>query len=65
MKTFKTESFAEYLARGGKVTICPAASNKKSRRTKKVPGPDHDTRKQEAIDMTQIPMALRISLGMK
>ena len=62
MKTIaKTESFAEFVARGGQVTKCPTkdATKKYSTRVRKEPeieGP---------IDMSLIPTALKISLGIK
>jgi len=66
----KSETYADYLKRGGKVTICPPANKKEKRGRKRVAGPDYDTRGQEAIaqepiDLSLVPESLLISCGLK
>lgn len=61
MKTIvKTESLADFLARGGKVTKCPTkeATKKYSTKLRKPVS-------EEQVDMSLIPAALKISLGIK
>jgi len=63
----KKETLQEYLARGGKITMCPPKEKKQKRSSskRKLQGPDYDTRSQEGtpIDMDLVPEALKISLG--
>jgi len=57
----KTESFSEFVARGGTVTKCPTrdATKKYSKRVYK------EKPSIEDVDMSAIPMALKISLGIR
>lgn len=62
MKTImKTESYSEFLARGGKITKCPTkhASKKYTRNVK----PKEVDLKD--IDLSILPTALKISFGIK
>lgn len=58
----KTESYSEFLARGGKVTKCPTktAGKKLSRKLAK----DNDQLMTDA-DWAVLPAALKISFGIK
>lgn len=59
----KTESFAEFIARGGKVTKCPtkdATKKYSTPRANKEPPVE-----MSPAEMALIPMALVIALGIK
>lgn len=59
----KTESFSEFLARGGKVTKCPTKAYKKP--TKKQLGYQKDVEVVIEPDYSALPKALKISFGIK
>lgn len=58
----KTETHEEFLARGGKITKCPTkeATKKYSR-----PRQQKIEMKLEEVDMTHLPVALKIAYGIK
>ena len=60
MKTIaKTETFSEFLARGGKVTKCPPKGEGKFVKPRKEKAPAKE------VDMSALPMALKIAYGIK
>lgn len=60
-KGFKKETLQEYLARGGKITICPPGRVPKAKGSRRRRS---ESQLKEEIDVSNIPVALRISLGM-
>lgn len=61
-KIEKTETMAEFLARGGKVTLCdPYAYKKKRSYTKR----DDEQSGDDTVDMNLIPEGLKITLGIR
>jgi hypothetical protein len=63
MKIIKTESVSEFLARGGKITKYEAVQlkDRKPRQSK----PEQEENLAEVIDMSQLPMALKIKYGIR
>jgi hypothetical protein len=59
----KTESFSEFLARGGKVTKYPTKSYKKP--TRKQTGYEKAVEVSVEPDLSALPKALKISFGIK
>lgn len=59
----KTESFAEFIARGGKVTKCPTKAYKKPSR--KQTGYQKEVEVTFEPDFSALPKALKISFGIK
>ena len=57
----KTESIQEFLARGGKVTICPQGSAVKKRYARKAKA----DKVAEPINYELVPANLKIALGIK
>jgi len=59
----KTESFSEFLARGGQITKCPTKKYKKPSR--KQMGYQKEVETVIEPDYSALPKALKISLGIK
>jgi hypothetical protein len=62
MKTSKTESVSEFLARGGKISKVPMYAT--SRRTY-APAKTKMVAEKEQVDMSALPEALKIKYGVK
>lgn len=58
----KSESIAEFLARGGKVTICPKAQAKGGKRK---PRAQKEQGELEVVNYDIVPTNLKIALGLK
>jgi len=59
----KTETVAEYLARGGKITVCPKGVAKGGKRKSREP--KAETSSTEEVNYSVIPTNLKIALGIK
>lgn len=59
----KTESFSEFVARGGQVTKCPTKAYKKPSR--KQMGYQKEVEVTVEADMSALPKALKIAYGIK
>lgn len=63
MKDIKTESVAEFLARGGKVTKCVTKVHK--RLTPKERGYEKEVTVTMEPDLSALPMSLKIKYGIR
>lgn len=58
----KKESVAEFLARGGKITVCPKGEAKQGKRKRATSA---KTEQKEEVNYAVIPANLKIALGIK
>ena len=58
----KKESMAEFLARGGKVTVCPVRVARGTPRKQRVA---QEAKIAEQVNYSVIPASLKIALGIK
>ena len=62
-KNIKTESVAEFMARGGKITKAPTRAHK--RLTPKQMGYEKEVEVVTEVDMSCLPAALKIKFGIR